>query len=252
MEKISAVIITGNEEKNIGRCLASLQGIADEVIVIDSFSTDGTKNICEQYGAYFERKEFIDYSDQKNYANALAQYPIIFSIDADEELSEELKKSVLAIKADFKADGYSVNRRTNYCGKWIRYCGWYPDTKLRFWRKEKASWKGAIHETLEFTGTKGETLKGDLLHYSFPTMEGHVAKLNRYAEMAAKEMFERGKKASLFKMLTSPIFEFIKKYILQRGFLDGYYGFVICTLSAYNKFYKFAKLKHLWIQAGKK
>jgi len=247
INKISAVIITKNEERNIERCLESLEGITDEIIVVDSFSTDSTEDICKKYNVKFVQQEFVDYSISKNYGNSLSSFPFILSLDADEEVSVELKKSILDVKADLKADGYHFNRKTNYCGQWINHCGWYPDTKLRLFRKTKASWKGKVHETLELEGSS-KFLKGDILHYSFTSIEGHVKKLNKYAEMAALELFERQKKASVIKIAFAPPFEFFKKYFIQRGFLDGFYGFVICKMSAYYKFYKYAKLKDLWIR----
>lgn len=247
MEKISAVIITKNEEKNIAGCLKSLQGIADEIIVVDSFSTDRTKEICLEYGARFEVRTFTDYSDQKNFGNNLAQFPFIFSIDADEHVSEELKTSILEIK---KSDGksvYQVNRLTNYCGHWIRHSGWYPDAKLRLWRKGDAEWKGNVHETLVVAeGVQTKALHGDLLHYSFPNIATHVDRLNRYTDMMAQQMLDQGKKANIFKIIFSPIFDFLKKYFLQGGILDGYYGFVICIMSAYYRFLKYIKLRRLY------
>ncbi len=248
MGKISAVIITRNEEKNIGRCLMSLTDIADEIIVVDSFSTDNTENICKEYGVKFVKKEFIGYDSSKNYGNSLAKYPFILSIDADEEISKALKESLRTAKADLKEDGYYVKRLTNYCGQWIYHCGWYPDTKLRLFKNAKSSWQGSIHETLELSSNKTKLLSGDLLHYSYPTIRSHSEKINHFTDMAAISSFKKKKKVTIFKLAMGPIFEFFKKYILKRGFLDGYYGFVISVMSAYYVFYKYAKLKDLWIR----
>lgn len=247
MELISAVIITKNEEKNIGRCLDSLFGIVDEIVVIDSLSTDNTKGICEQYGALFFEKEFVNYSDSKNFGNSKASNDIILSLDADEVISETLKASILKTKQDFTADGYAFNRLTNYCGHWVRYCGWYPDTKLRLFRKSKAEWKGEIHETVHLFSGSPAKLKGDLLHYSYPNIQLHASKTNHFTNMAAKEMFENGRKVGVFKLLFGPLVEFIKKFFFQKGFMDGYYGFVISVMSAYYNFFKYAKLKNLWL-----
>ncbi len=248
INKISAVIITKNEERNIERCLKSLEGIADEIIVIDSFSTDSTEDICKKYNVKFVKQEFIDYSISKNYGNSLSGFPFILSLDADEEISKELKKSIVEVKADLKVDGYQFNRKTNYCGQWINHCGWYPDTKLRLFRKTKASWKGKVHETLDLADGSSEFLKGDILHYSFASIENHVEKSNKYAEMAALDLFEKQRKVSVMKIAFAPPFEFFKKYFIQKGFLDGFYGFVICKMSAYYKFYKYARLKDFWIR----
>ena len=248
MEKISAVIITKNEEKNIGRCLESLNGVADEVIVVDSYSSDATKEICKSHGAIFLQRKFVDYSDAKNHGNDHAQFPFILSLDADEALSDELKANLLEVKSNPKADGYNMNRLTNYCGKWIHHCGWYPDTKLRLFRKAKAKWVGAIHETLELDGTV-KHLKGNILHYSYSSIQQHLEKINHFTEMQAVSLFEKGKKTNNAKIVFGPMFEFFKKYILKGGILDGYYGLVISILSGYYKFCKYAKLKAMWLQA---
>lgn len=247
MATISAVIITKNEEKNIERCLQSLDGIVDEIIVLDSFSTDKTEHICKAYNVHFVKRLFTDYSDAKNYANSLTTHPFILSIDADEELSENLRESITAIKSDLKDDGYYCHRKTNYCGHWINHCGWYPDTKLRLWRKTKGAWQGKIHETLELSNGSTKLLQGDLLHYSYPSMESHAKQIHTFAEMAARDLFEKRKKVSVVRLIVGPVFEFHKKFFLQKGFLDGYYGFVISVMSAYYNFYKYAKLKDLWI-----
>lgn len=248
MDKISAVIITKNEERNIGRCLKSLEGIADEIIVIDSFSTDDTQKICNEYGVKFIEKEFIDYSSSKNYGNSIAKHSFIMSVDADEELSTELRESIALAKLDLKEDGYFVNRRNNYCGQWIYHCGWYPDTKLRLFKKSKAKWEGKIHETLKLSSHSTKPLLGDLLHYSYLTIYEHASKVNLFTELQAKDLFERRKKVTILKIIIAPLFEFLKKYIFKKGFLDGYYGFVISAMSSYYIFYKYAKLRSLWIK----
>jgi len=246
---ISAVIITKNEEERIGQCLESLQGIADEIIVVDSLSTDKTEEICRSFGVHFEQREFEGYSPTKNYANSLAKYSYILSIDADEALSKELRASILAIKNQLDQDGYTFNRLTNYCGKWIYHCGWYPDTKLRLFRKDLGKWEGLIHETLELKGSKIQKLKGDLLHYSFPSISDQARKMNEFSDLTAQKLFEKGQRASLLKVILSPISEFFKKFILLRGFMDGFYGFVISVMSGYYRFYKYAKLREMWIKA---
>ena len=142
MTPISVVIITFNEEKNIGRCLESVKNIADEIVVLDSFSTDKTEEICLQHGASFFQHPFDGHIEQKNRAITYATYPHILSLDADEVLSPELEQSIKAVKENWQADGYYFNRLTNYCGKWIRHCGWYPDRKLRLWDSRKGKWGG--------------------------------------------------------------------------------------------------------------
>lgn len=165
-------------------------------------------------------------------------------------LSDELRKSLLTIKNEPKtADGYELYRKTNYCGAWINHCGWYPETKLRLWHKDKARWQGAVHETLTLPPESiFGFLTGDLLHYSYPDLAGHVQKTNAYTTQAAAVLYQKGKKAPLWKIIAKPTAEFVKKYVLQAGFLDGYQGFVISVMSGYYKFLKFAKLRDLYRQ----
>lgn len=252
--KISAVIITRNEEKNIARCLHSLRQVADEVIVVDSGSTDNTARICAQCGTQFIYQSWLGYGAQKNYAAKLAKYEFILSLDADEALSAELIASINYIKQKPMADAYQVNRLTNYCGKWIRHCGWYPDKKIRLWRRNKANWTTPqVHETIALApNTKVDTLHGDLLHYTYYTIAEHVSTANKYTTLVAKEYAARGKKANVLKIFISPMFSFFRDYVLRRGVLDGYDGFVICLVAAFSTFLKYAKLKQLLQQQGKK
>ena len=245
--QISAVIITLNEEQNIGRCLTSLKGVADEIVVLDSFSLDKTESICRQHGVTFLQKNWQGYSESKNFANSQARYDYILSLDADEELSPQLRKSILKIKNTTPADGYYLNRLTNYCGKWIRHCGWYPDRKLRLWNRSKGNWHGMIHEKVVLNGrVETDALKGDLFHYSFPTIGDHIITANNFSKIAAQEEFNDGKRAGIFvHLIINPFFTFLKKFFFQLGFLDGYYGFIICRISAFANFLKYSKLREL-------
>jgi len=250
MNRISAVIITLNEEKNIERCLQSLQGIADEIIVVDSFSTDATEAICQSYGVKFIQQKWLGYGEQKNFANELAQFEYILSLDADETLSDELKASILAVKSQTMSDAYYAHRRTNYCGTWIYHCGWYPDAKIRLWRKGLACWTTPkVHETIKLAdGAELQPLSGDILHYSYYTLDEHVQVANKYTSLAAKEYFLQGRKANFIKLYFNPTFSFIRNYFLRLGIMDGYNGFVICAVSGFSTFLKYAKLKQLWQQ----
>ena len=245
--KISAAIITKNEERNIERCLKSLQGVADEIVVVDSFSTDKTKEICEQYHVKFFQKEWLGYAEQKNQANSLSANDIIFSIDADEALSSELQQSLLQFKLTDKQNFVcQANRLTNYCGKWIRHCGWYPDKKIRIFNRNTAKWTGNIHETLSFpSDTAVIKLKGDLLHYSYYSIEEHILQANKYTTLSAAEAFEKGKNIAFFYIVFKSCWKFFRNYFLKGGFLDGYYGYVICKISAFVTFLEYAKLKQL-------
>jgi len=247
MEKLSVIIITFNEEKNIKRCLESVKDIADEIIVSDSFSTDKTKEICNEFDIKFHQSSWLGYSVQKNNANKLASNNLVFSIDADEALSEELKKSIAEIKLSAKANtAFKVNRLTNYCGKWIHHCGWYPDTKLRIWFKNEGEWEGELHEKLVFNKVPETfTLDGDLLHYSYYTLEDHHKQVEKFTNIAAQDYFDRNRKVGLIKLWFSPIVKFIRDYFFLLGFLDGKSGFRICYISAGATYLKYRKLRIL-------
>jgi glycosyltransferase involved in cell wall biosynthesis len=247
MTKISAVIITFNEERNIERCINSLQDIADEIIVVDSFSTDKTAEICKSFEIKFIQTQWLGYSKTKNYGNSLATNDYILSIDADEALSEELKNEIYLIKTAEKiADAYFVKRLTNYCGSWIHHCGWYPDKKLRLWNKQKGKWEGNIHEeVIMYNNTTASELKNDLLHYSYYSIQQHINQANKFTDLTSAEAFKNGKKSNLFKILFNPIIKFKKDYFLKLGLLDGYHGFVICAISAFATFLKYIKLREL-------
>jgi glycosyltransferase involved in cell wall biosynthesis len=252
MHKLSAVIITLNEEKNIDRCLKSLENIVDEIIIVDSNSTDNTIKIASQYGAKIFQQEWLGYSKQKNYANSLAQNEYILSLDADEALSTELSNSILNLKTVGFNGAYSFNRLNNYCGKWIKHTAWYPDKKLRIWNKNEGSWTGDIHEEVTFKNSVNKHhLKGDLLHYSFYSIEEHVNVINKFSTSKAETLYKKGKKANLFKLLFKPFVKFFIIYIIKLGFLDGYYGFVISKNSAFSDHLKFLKLRELYKNAKK-
>lgn len=243
--KISATIITFNEEKKIEKCLQSLIGVADEIVVVDSNSTDQTAAICARYPVVFIRHPFPGYIAQKNYAVQQASYDYILSLDADEVLSEKLRTSVLAVKSDWgDFDGYAFNRFNNYCGKWIRFCGWYPDRKIRLWDRRKAAWGGEDpHDKVVLSGARVKRLNGDLLHYAYLSVDEHLTQMHRFAEVAAKAKYRKGKKPVFFiHVVLNPMFKFLRKYVLQLGFLDGYYGFVFCATTSALNFYKYLRL----------
>jgi len=246
--KISAVIITFNEEQNIGRCLDSLDKLADEIVVVDSYSTDKTQEICINKGARFIQNPFNGHIEQKNYAVSQAYYDYILSLDADEVLSEELRKSISHAKNNWNYDGYSFNRLTSYCGEWIRYCGWYPDKKLRLWDRRKGSWGGVNpHDHVVMKSNSSTShLSGDLLHYSYYTIRQHVSQINRFSDIAAQAAYDKGRKSHfVLDILLNPLLTFFKKYFLKLAILDGCYGFVISINSAFGKFLKYIKLREL-------
>src|SRR6056297_459443 len=250
-KKISAVVITYNEERNIRHCLESVKDIADEIVVVDSFSTDQTETICREMGAVFLKHAFEGHIEQKNYALSKASYDFVLSLDADEALSEQLRQSILSVMASWECEGYSFNRLTNYCGKWIRYCGWYPDVKIRLWDRRKGRWGGTNpHDSVVMEdNSRVRHLKGDILHYSYHSIRQQVEQINSFSDLSAKAAYEKGKKPIFIKdILLNPVFTFLKMYILQRGFLDGYYGFVISANSSFSKFLKYIKLRELYKQ----
>jgi len=243
MPKLSVVIITFNEERNIGRCLESVKDIADEIVVVDSFSTDKTREICESYGVKFIEHTFEGHIKQKNFAISQANYTHQLSLDADEALSEKLKAEILKIKDNWDADGYRMNRLSNYCGKWIRHSGWYPDTKLRLYNSGKGQWAGMDpHDKFELEqGCSIRKLKGDILHHTYYSIDEHILQANKFSSIAAKELVSKGKPIYFIKIFLNPIAKFIRNYILHLGFLDGFYGFIICQITANETFLKYIK-----------
>lgn len=242
--KLSVTIITYNEERNIARCIKSVEGVADEIIVVDSFSTDRTKAICQTLGVKFVEHAFAGHIQQKNYAVAQATYNHVLSLDADEELSEELQKSVLEAKQNWSADAYRFNRFNNYCGKWIHYSGWYPDCKIRLFDKAKATWGGQNPHDKIILGAKAHVkfLPGDILHYSYFSLEQHLQKIENFSTIFREEMVRKGKRASVFTLIVKPPFRFFKTYVVDLGFLDGFEGFLIAVLSSYQVFLKYTKV----------
>jgi len=246
--RISGVIITLDEERNLGRCLESLRGVADEVVVVDSGSRDGTERIARAGGAVFVRQPWLGYGPQKNAAVERASSEWVLSLDADEALSDELRASLLEVKAQGpQADAYEMNRRNWYCGRFLRHSGWYPDRKIRLWRKGAARWSDAtIHEVAAAApGARVGWLSGDLLHYTCHTREQHLRTIERFTTLSAEALAREGRTAGAWKRLASPAAHFLRAYVLQRGFLDGAAGFQACRLSAYATWLKYDKLRRL-------
>ena len=245
--KISAVVITFNEERNIVHCLKSLEGIVDEIVVVDSFSADQTERLCKPFGVRFLTHKFEGHIQQKAWAAAQASSDYILSLDADEVLSEELRKSILIVKNNWVADGYSFNRLTNYMGKWIRHSGWYPDVKLRLWDRRKGNWGGINpHDKVMMqAGARVEKLKGDLLHYSYYSFKQHLNQINGFTEIAAREGLSQGKNTNMMVIILKSLWKFKRDYIFKLGFLDGTAGFLVCYFSAHATFVKYLKMREL-------
>jgi glycosyltransferase involved in cell wall biosynthesis len=248
MTPLSIVIITFNEEKNIGRCLESVKDVADEIIVVDSLSTDGTKAICASYNVTFIEQRFLGYIEQKNFALNSATHDYALSLDADECLTEELKKSILFEKEKgLTFDCYRMNRLSSFCGQWIKHGTWYPDRKVRLINRKKGKWGGENpHDKIEMNeGASLKQLKGDMLHYTYDTIDQIMEQTNKFTTIQSKAMYERGKRANGIKLVFNPFVAFISGYIFKRGFLDGYNGFIIARYASHATLAKYAKLLHL-------
>jgi len=242
---ISAVIITLNEERNIGRCIDSLKEIVDEIIVVDSFSTDKTKDICQDKGVEFYQTEWKGYSATKNYGNSLAKHAYILSIDADECLSETLANNLKNVDLSNEVS-YAFNRLTNYCGSWVKHCGWYPDRKIRLFPKSKAIWTGDyVHEILEIKALKEAFVDGDLWHYSYYNRKEHRSRADKYSLLTAKKMHALGKTCSRLKPYLSAMGKFLSIYLLKLGILDRSAGWHIAIISAQSNVLKYKELLRL-------
>lgn len=245
MRSISAVIITFNEEANIGRCIDSLHGAVDEIVVIDSESTDETIAICKSKNVRVVSQPFLGYIEQKNFAMSIASHEIVLSLDADEALSQELLTSIQAIRTNSDFSGAaSMHRLTNYCGYWVRHGGWYPDTKIRLMDRRIANWTGVNpHDRIELTqAITIKKLDGDLLHYSYDSISDHLQQINHFTTVSSKALYTEGVRSNLFKIIVNPIARFIRNYILRVGFLDGFFGLVIAVNSAHAVFLKYVRL----------
>lgn len=243
--RISLVVISFNEQKNIGRCLASVKDVVDDIVIVDSYSTDDTEKICKDHGARFVQHTFHSHIDQKNWAITQAKYPHILSLDADESLSDSLKENILKVKRNWEFDGYYFNRLTNYCGKWIRHTTWYPSRKLRLWDSRKGAW-GGINPHDKYLLERGATmkfLKGDILHYSYYSISEHVKQLNSFSTIQARAYFEKGRKANYLSIIIHTSWRFFTEYFWRLGILDGHHGLVISKNAAHETFLKYSKLR---------
>jgi glycosyltransferase involved in cell wall biosynthesis len=243
--KISATIITYNEELNLPRAIESLR-CCDEIVVVDSGSTDRTVEIAQRYGARVLEANWRGFSGQKNYASSVASYDWILSIDADEALSEDLEGEIWGLKkngSDF--DAFTFPRLAQYLGRWILHSGWYPDRKIRLFDRRKARWVGDyVHESVVCDGRTGQ-LQGNLLHYTCGSLSEHLKTMDRYTTLAAEEIVARKKPVGLRQLLLDPPWTFIKSYFFQRGFQDGIEGLAVAYMAAIYTFLKYAKARFM-------
>ncbi|PJZ55945.1 glycosyltransferase family 2 protein [Leptospira barantonii] len=243
--KLSVAIITYNEEKNIGPCIDSCLDIADEIVILDSVSTDKTEKISKSYPSVkFYKQKFKGHIEQKNDAIALCKFDWILSLDADERVSPELKNSILTFKQkkdDETVNGFQVSRLTFHMGRFIRFGGWYPQYRYRIFRKGSAVWVGENpHDYISIRG-KGNKIHGDIIHYSFRDLTHQVNTINQFSSIVAYTRQKKGKKFSSLRTIYKPFSKFMETYFFKFGFLDGFPGWVIAVSSAYSTFLKDAK-----------
>jgi glycosyltransferase involved in cell wall biosynthesis len=245
MNRLSICIVAQNEAHNLVRVLQSVQSVADEIVIVDGGSTDGTLQIAQRFGCIIFHRPFTNHADQKNYAASVASNNWIFLLDADEELSAELSESVKKWKqAVPQFDVHEVARLTWYLGAWIHHSRWYPDWQRRIYDRNKASFSGAIHSALRYEGKIGR-LHGDLLHYTIRNYAEHEAKLDRYSTAIAQEMFDQGRRNWRGAMWFATPWSWVRHFFLGAGFLDGYRGALIAQMAARGVRQKFAKLGKL-------
>lgn len=246
MAKLSVITLAFNEEHNISDCLESVRW-ADEIIVVDSGSTDKTVELAGKYTGNVLTVEWKGYGATKNLAMERATGEWILWLDADERVPEKLSKEIKDIVRadDPEINGYEVARRAYFLGRWIKHCGWYPGRVTRLFRKAKSRFtESHVHEQIVVDGRIG-TLQNDLLHFTDPNLEHYFSKFNRYTSLAAQDLQAQGRRSSLYDLLVRPAFLFFKMYILRRGFLDGMQGFILCVASSCYVFTKYAKLWEL-------
>ena len=243
--KISATIITYNEERNLPRAIESLR-CADEIIVVDSGSSDRTVEIAEKLGARVVESAWPGYTNQKNLAAERATHDWILSIDADESLSEALEAEIWRLKKNGpQFDAYTLPRLAQYLGRWIRHSGWYPDRKVRLYHRCKATWVGAyVHESVTVNGTVGH-LESNLLHFTCDSLSEHMKTMDRYTTLAAEQLLASREKITWGRLLLEPPWTFFRTYIVKLGFLDGVEGLAIANMAALYNFLKYAKARFM-------
>ncbi len=241
MPKLSVVIITYNEAHNIADCIQSVLAIADEVLVVDSFSKDRTTEIAEELGAVVKRHRFDGHIQQKNRAKNMAKNQWVLSLDADERATPEMCQAILQILKNPEHDGYYFNRRNHYKGKWIKGCGWYPDAKLRLWKKDFGSWVGKNpHDKFQlYTNETSAHSQTDMLHFTYPSFDSLRKQSRKFAKIGAKSNAHYSKLYLFGKLFSSPMSKFVKSYLVRGGYKYGKDGFVISYYQMRETFFKY-------------
>jgi len=247
LKRLSVFIITHNEEKNIKACLESIKW-ADEIVVVDNDSNDNTIKICKEYTDRIFQEEWKGYAKQKQSALDKTTGEWVLNLDADERLTPELRleiENTLAYKERLK-DGYLIPFKSYFGGKWIKHGGWYPDYHLRLFRREKGRFGNEeVHEGVKIEGSIGY-LKNPINHYTYNSISDFIKRMDLYTSLFAEDRYKKGKKAKWEQLIFRPPFTFFKMFFLQRGMLDGYYGFLLAILYSYYTFLKYAKLREMW------
>lgn len=246
-ESLSAVIITLNAARQLDACLQSV-AFADEILVVDSGSSDGTVTLAEQRGARVVHQDWLGYGPQKRFAANAAAHRWVLSLDADERVSDALREVILRELRAPRFAAYAMARRNRFMGRWLRHGEGYPDWSVRLFDRERANWsEDAIHEKVVVSGPLGR-LEGDLLHESEQGLADYLAKQNRYTTLQAEQLYARGRRAGLARLALSPILRFVKFYFVRLGFLDGVPGLVHIAIGCFNSFAKYAKLRELYLR----
>ncbi len=241
MEKVSVYVLTFNNERTIERCLTSLQW-ADELVIVDSYSTDRTVEICRRFTSRLSQRKWTNHQDQYQYAADKTANRWVMFVDADEEVPPELARE---IREELKAsngqwDGYIAHRRTYYLGRWIKYGGWYPDYEIRLYDRNRGRWEGGLHAKVRLQG-RVKTLKNRYYHYTYRDISDQIKTIDKYSQVAVDDMLQEGKGFNVVHMVLNPPFRFIKEYVFKRGFLDGIPGLIIAVSTFYYTFIKHAK-----------
>jgi glycosyltransferase involved in cell wall biosynthesis len=240
MNSIATLVLTYNEEENVKDCLESIEWV-DEIVVVDSYSEDNTVELAKEYTDKVYQREFDDFASQRNYGLGQINAEWVLVVDADERVTLELKEEILNRLDNSQAEGYEVPRKNYFLGKWIKYCGWYPDYTLRLFKTNDNEYSGLVHEGIKIEGEVSK-LDSDLIHYTYRDLEHYLNKINQYTTLDAEGKYQTGKEKGLIYILLRPVVEFIKKFILKKGFLLGTQGLILSILSSYYQFLKYIKL----------
>ena len=240
MEELGALVLTNNEADNIEDCLSSLSWL-DEIVVIDSYSEDNTVELAREYTNKVYQHEFEDFASQRNFGLEKLSTSWVLVVDADERVTPELAAEIKEVLTNPQAEGYRIPRKNYFLGRWIKYCGWYPDYTLRLFKRAGNKYSGLVHEGVEITG-RVEELANPLLHYTYRSLTHYISKLNHYTSLSAEKKYQLGQNKGMTYIFLRPIVEFIKKYILRKGFLLGAHGLILSILLSYYSFLKYAKL----------